>query len=47
VLYNECVIPVQITGYDDTAMTKIFHPLLALIASATDRELARYLEYLK
>ncbi len=28
-------------------MSKIFHPLLALIASATDRELARYVEYLK
>ncbi len=28
-------------------MAKIFHPLLALIASATDRELAKYIEYLK
>jgi len=28
-------------------MTKLFHPLLALIASATDRELAKYVEYLK
>lgn len=28
-------------------MTRIFHPLLALIASATDRELAKYVEYLK
>jgi putative transposase len=28
-------------------MTKIFHPLLALIASATDKELAKYVEYLK
>ena len=26
---------------------KIFHPLLALIASATDKELARYVEFLK
>ncbi len=26
---------------------KIFHPLLAMIASATDRELARYVEFLK
>ncbi|QDU29050.1 Integrase core domain protein [Anatilimnocola aggregata] len=26
---------------------KIFHPLLALIASATDRELAKYIQYLK
>jgi len=28
-------------------MTKLFHPLLALIASATDKELAKYLDYLK
>lgn len=28
-------------------MTKIFHPLLALIASATDKELARYVLFLK
>ncbi len=28
-------------------MAKIFHPLLALIASASDRELAKYVEYLK
>ncbi|WP_166820065.1 integrase core domain-containing protein [Thalassoroseus pseudoceratinae] len=28
-------------------MAKIFHPLLALIASATDKELAKYVEYLK
>ncbi|MCA9092036.1 MAG: integrase core domain-containing protein [Planctomycetaceae bacterium] len=28
-------------------MNRIFHPLLALIASATDRELARYVEFLK
>ena len=35
------------TTYEDTAMTKIFHPLLALIASATDKELAKYVEYLK
>ena len=28
-------------------MSKIFHPLLALIASATDKELAKYVEYLK
>ena len=26
---------------------KIFHPLLALIASAADRQLARYVEFLK
>ena len=28
-------------------MTEIFHPLQALIASATDSELAKYVEYLK
>jgi len=28
-------------------MTQIFHPLLALIASAADSELAKYVEYLK
>jgi hypothetical protein len=28
-------------------MPSLFHPLLALIASATDKELARYVEYLK
>ena len=28
-------------------MSKIYHPLLALIASATDNELAKYVEYLK
>ncbi|MEO2033600.1 MAG: integrase core domain-containing protein [Planctomycetaceae bacterium] len=28
-------------------MTRIFHPLLAMIASGTDRQLAKYVEYLK
>jgi len=28
-------------------MNKIYHPLLALIASATDNELAKYVEYPK
>ena len=28
-------------------MSKLFHPLLALIASATDKELAKYVEYLR
>jgi len=37
----------RITGYDHTTMNRIFHPLLALIASATDRELVRYVEFLK
>ena len=30
-----------------TAVAKLFHPFLALIATATDRELAKYLDYLK
>ena len=45
--YNECVTRSNITTSDDTPMPKIFHPLLALIASATDKELAKYVEYLK
>jgi len=28
-------------------MTKVFHPLLALIASASDKELAKYVQFLK
>ncbi len=28
-------------------MAKIFNPLLALIASGTDRELAKYVQFLK
>lgn len=32
---------------DDTHVSKIFHPLLALIASGTDKELAKYVEFLK
>lgn len=28
-------------------MARIFHPLLALIASGTDRELAKYVQFLK
>jgi putative transposase len=46
-LYNECVTRSHITHSDNTRMSRIFHPLLALIASATDRELAKYVEYLK
>ena len=45
--YNESETPSHITGYDNTKMSKIFHPLLALIASATDRELAKYVQFLK
>jgi len=46
-LYNGCAIPFQTTTCDLTAMPQIFHPLLALIASATNNELAKYVEYLK
>jgi putative transposase len=28
-------------------MSKLFHPLLALIASGTDRELTKYVQFLK
>ena len=45
--YNECVTASNITTSDNTPMTKIFHPLLALIASASDKALAKYVEYLK
>ena len=46
-LYNECVRTLHATCYDHTDVAKIFHPLLALIASVTDRELARHVEFLK
>jgi putative transposase len=46
-VYNECVTASKISTYDNTRMSRIYHPLLALIASATDRELAKYVEYLK
>jgi hypothetical protein len=45
--YNECTTPVHNTDFDNTTMAKIFHPMLALIASVTDRELAKFVEYLK
>lgn len=47
VRYNECAIRFIIGTDDDTEMTQLFHPLLALVASATDKELARYVEFLK
>ncbi|WP_437193254.1 hypothetical protein [Planctomicrobium sp. SH527] len=47
VLYNQCAKAFQTTDYDNTNMAAIFHPLLALIASATDRELAKYIQFLK
>lgn len=45
--YNECATRFTNYTYEHTAMPKLFHPLLKLIASATDRELAKYVEYLK
>ena len=45
--YNECAIPVHCSTYDNSMITKIYHPLLALIASATNSELAKYVEYVK
>ena len=35
---------VHITAYHDHRMTRIFHSLLALIASASDRELVKFIE---
>ena len=46
-LFHECVSPDLIRDCDNSVTAKIFHPLLALIASATESELARYVEYLK
>ncbi|QDT53890.1 Integrase core domain protein [Caulifigura coniformis] len=46
-LYKECVTTFHSTDCDDTRMAAIYHPLLALIASVTDRHLARYVEFLK
>jgi hypothetical protein len=37
-VYNGCATPCLYTTFDNTMPAKIFHPLLALIASATDRE---------
>ena len=36
-----------ITSYEDSLTAKIFHPLLSMIASASNNELARYVEFLK
>ena len=44
---NESETPSFITYSENTAMAKIFHPVLALIASGTDRALAKYVEFLK
>ena len=45
--YNECEAPAFLARSTIKPMTRLFHPFLALIASSTDRELARYIEYLK
>jgi len=45
--YNESEIPVGLRDSDHTLMPQIFHPLLALIASTTDWELAKYIQFLK
>ena len=37
----------SVTSSDNSMAAKIFHPLLALIASASNNELARYVEFLK
>ena len=44
VQYNECVTDCELTISDDRSMLRIYHALLALIASATDRELEKYVE---
>ena len=36
-----------IASSDNSTAAKIFHPLLALIASANNNELAQYVEFLK
>jgi len=41
VRYNGCVTTTGTTTYDDSTMNRVYHPLLAMIASATDRELAK------
>ena len=46
-LYKGCTTSSQTTHYDITDMTKLFHPLLAMLASSTDRELAKYVQFLK
>ena len=46
-VFRECVTRFQIRDCEHTAMTKIYHPLLALIASATESELAKYVGRLR
>lgn len=55
-LFSECVRlrcsanvsdSTRITSCDNSMTAKIFHPLLSMIASASDSEMARYVEFLK
>lgn len=45
--YNQCATRSTIRTQDNTAVARFFHPLLTLIASSTDRELAKYVQFLK
>ena len=45
--YKESVLLPHHPNQHLTPVTKVFHPLLALIASASDKELAKYVQYLK
>ena len=44
---NEVSSHCSLNTYEDTPMARLFHPLLVAIASSTDRQLAKYIEYLK
>jgi hypothetical protein len=46
-LYNGCATPCPYSDSDNSMAAKIFHPLLVMIASATDQELAKQVLYLK
>jgi hypothetical protein len=41
--YNQCATRFRVSIQEDTAVARFFHPLLTLIASSTDRDLAKYL----
>jgi len=47
VLFNQVLSLGFIANYDNSMSAKIFHPMLALIASATYSEQARHVEFLK
>ena len=40
-------LPISATTYGYIAMARFFHPLLLVLARATESQLARYVEYLK